>query len=92
MAARMRWAEFRGPGPANRLQTAIFGDSAGICKTRIQQQQTAATEFGTFLLKTAMTHMPIRNRDEKTGRGHESSFSLTRQAQTNRYDRRITRR
>jgi hypothetical protein len=34
-------------------------------------------------------HMEIRNRDEKTGRGHESSFSLTRQAQTNHYDRRI---
>jgi hypothetical protein len=48
MAARMRWAEFRGPGPANRLQTAIFGDSAGICKTRIQQQTAAAAaEFGT---------------------------------------------
>jgi hypothetical protein len=46
----MRWAEFRGPGPANRLQTAIFGDSAGICKTRIQQQhKAAAAEFGTFL-------------------------------------------
>jgi hypothetical protein len=52
-AACMRWAEFRGPGLANRLQTAIFGDSSGICKTRIRQQQTAAAEFGTFLLKTA---------------------------------------
>jgi hypothetical protein len=41
-------------GPANRLQTAIFGDSSGICKTRIQQQQTTAAEFETFLLKTAM--------------------------------------
>eukprot|EP01047_Picozoa_sp_COSAG01_P056992 COSAG01_NODE_6534_length_3616_cov_19.109468_5_plen_210_part_00 len=28
------------------------------------------------------------NRGKETGRGHESSFSLTRQAQTNRYDRR----
>jgi hypothetical protein len=65
----MRWAEFRGPGLANRLQTAIFGDSSGICKTRIQQQQTAAAEFGTFLLKTAMTHMEVRNRDEKTAMG-----------------------
>jgi hypothetical protein len=61
MAARMRWAKFRGPGPANRLQTAIFGDSEEICKTRIQQQQTAAAEFGTFLLKTAMAHMEGRN-------------------------------
>jgi hypothetical protein len=71
MAACMRWAEFRGPGPANRLQTAIFGDSAGICKTRIQQHKAAAAEFGTFLLKTAMTHMEVevRNRDEKTAMG-----------------------
>jgi hypothetical protein len=69
MAACMRWAEFRGPGLANRLQTAIFGDSSGICKTRIQQHQTAAAEFGTFLLKTAMAHMEIRNRDEKTAVG-----------------------
>jgi hypothetical protein len=59
----MHWADFRGPGPANRLQTAIFGDSAGICKTRIQQQQTAAAEFGTFLLKTAMMQMALENRD-----------------------------
>jgi hypothetical protein len=36
------------------LQTAIFGDLAGICKTRTPQQQTAAAEFGTFLLETAM--------------------------------------
>jgi hypothetical protein len=36
--------------------------------------------------------MEIRNRDEKTGRGHESSFSLTRQAQTNHYDRRTVDR
>jgi hypothetical protein len=49
----MRWAEFRGPGLANRLQTAIFGDRSGICKTRIQQHEAAAAEFGTFLLKTA---------------------------------------
>jgi hypothetical protein len=72
MAACMRWAEFRGPGLANRLdvlQTAIFGGSSGICKTRIQQQQTAAAEFGTFLLKTAMTHMEVRNRDQKTAMG-----------------------
>jgi hypothetical protein len=68
-AGCMRWAEFRGPGLANRLQTAIFGDSSGICKTRIQQQQTVAAEFGTFLLKTAMAHMEIRNRDEKTAVG-----------------------
>jgi hypothetical protein len=34
-------------------------------------------------------HMEVRNRDSETGRGHESSFSLTRQAQTNHYDRRI---
>jgi hypothetical protein len=68
-AQPVRWAEFRGPGLANRLQTAIFGDSAGICKTRIQQQQAAAAEFGTFLLKTAMTHMEVRNRDEKTAMG-----------------------
>jgi hypothetical protein len=72
----MRWAEFRGPGPANRLQTAIFGDSAGICKTRIQQHKAAAAEFGTFLLKTAISGMEIRNRDEKTAMGPESSFSL----------------
>jgi hypothetical protein len=36
-----------------------------------------------------MMHMEVRNRDSETGRGHESSFSLTRQAQTNHYDRRI---
>jgi hypothetical protein len=79
----------RGYALANRLQTAIFGDNSGICKTRIQQKQIAAAEFGTFLLKTAMAHMEVRNRDKKTGRGgHESSFSLTRQAQTNRYNRR----
>jgi hypothetical protein len=53
LAACMRWAEFRGPGLANRLQTAIFGDRSGICKTRIQQHEAAAAEFGTFLLKTA---------------------------------------
>jgi hypothetical protein len=34
--------------------------------------------------------MAIRNRFPKTASGPESSFSLTRQAQTNRYDRRIT--
>jgi hypothetical protein len=72
----MRWAEFRGPGLANRLQTAIFGDSSGICKTRIQQQQTAAAEFGTFLLKTAMAHMEIRNRPPETSRGNLRSHSL----------------
>jgi hypothetical protein len=33
--------------------------------------------------------MEIRNRFPKTASGPESSFSLTRQAQTNRYDRRI---
>eukprot|EP01047_Picozoa_sp_COSAG01_P078246 COSAG01_NODE_14389_length_1460_cov_6.049229_1_plen_165_part_00 len=49
----------RGPGLANRLQTAIFGDLSGICKTRIQQQQTAAAEFGTFLLKNAMAHTAV---------------------------------
>eukprot|EP01047_Picozoa_sp_COSAG01_P059040 COSAG01_NODE_7036_length_3382_cov_3.027719_5_plen_262_part_00 len=32
--------------------------------------------------------MAIRNRSQKTASGPESSFSLTRQAQTNRYDRR----
>jgi hypothetical protein len=69
MAACMRWAELRGPGLANRLQTAIFGDSSGICKTRIQQQQTVAAEFGTLLLKTTMAHMEVRNRDEKTAVG-----------------------
>ena len=37
-----------------RLRLVIFGEISGICKTRIQQQQTAAAEFGTFLLKTAM--------------------------------------
>jgi hypothetical protein len=63
----MRWAEFRGPGLANRLQTTIFGDSSGICKTRIQQQHTAAAEFGTFLLKTAMAHMEIRNEKPAAG-------------------------
>jgi hypothetical protein len=57
--------EFRGPGVANRLQTAIFGDLSGICKTRIQQQQTAAAEFGKFLLKTAMAHMASENRVKK---------------------------
>jgi hypothetical protein len=77
-------------GPTNRLQTAIFGDSAGICKTRIQQHKAAAAEFGTFLLKTAMSRMAIRNRPpENSHAGPESSFSLTRQAQTNRNDRRI---
>jgi hypothetical protein len=66
----MRWAEFRGPGPANRLQTAIFGDSAGICKTRIQQQhKAAAAEFGTFLLKTAISGMAIRNRPPENSHG-----------------------
>jgi hypothetical protein len=64
----MRWAEFRGPGPANRLQTAIFGDLSGICKTRIQQHQAATAEFGTFLLKTAMAHT-IRNRPPENSRG-----------------------
>jgi hypothetical protein len=45
---------------------AIFGDlSSGICKTRIQQQQTAAAEFGTFLLKNAMAHMEIRNNNRR---------------------------
>ena len=34
--------------------------------------------------------MEPENRDSETGRGHESSFSLTRQAQTNHYDRRMT--
>jgi hypothetical protein len=33
--------------------------------------------------------MAIRNRFPKTASGPESLFSLTRQAQTNRYDRRI---
>jgi hypothetical protein len=51
------------------LQTAIFGDSAGICKTRIQQQQTAAAEFGTFLLKTEMVQMAIRNRPPGNSHG-----------------------
>jgi hypothetical protein len=36
-----------------------------------------------------MMQMAIRNRFPKTASGPESSFSLTRQAQTNRYDRRI---
>jgi hypothetical protein len=68
----MRWAEFRGPGLANRLQTAIFGDSSGICKTRIQQQQTAAANSErSCMLKTTMAHstMEVRNRDEKTAVG-----------------------
>jgi hypothetical protein len=55
---------FQRPGTGESLlQTAIFGDSARICKTRIQQQQTAAAEFGTFLLKTAMMQMAPENRD-----------------------------
>jgi hypothetical protein len=54
-------AEFRGPGLANRLQTAIFGDLAGICKTRIKQQQTAAAEFGTFLLSRLDDEMGLNN-------------------------------
>ena len=54
---------------ANRLQTAIFGEISGICKTRIQQQQTAAAEFGTFLLKTAMDAYGGQNSDEKTSLG-----------------------
>jgi hypothetical protein len=62
-------AEFRGPGPANRVQTAIFGDSARICKTRIQQHKAAAAEFGTFLLKTAMSGMEIRNRPPENSHG-----------------------
>jgi hypothetical protein len=33
--------------------------------------------------------MEVRNRFPKTASGPESSFSLTRQAQTNHYDRRI---
>jgi hypothetical protein len=53
------------------------------------RDQTAAAEFGMFLLKTAMAHMEIRNRPPENSRGPDSSFSLTRQAQTNRYDRRI---
>jgi hypothetical protein len=36
-----------------------------------------------------MTQNPARIDSQKTAMGHESSFSLTRQAQTNRYDRRI---
>ena len=36
-----------------------------------------------------MVHMEVRNRSKETASGPESSFSLTRQAQTNRYDRRI---
>jgi hypothetical protein len=69
-------AEFRGPGLANRLQTVIFGEISGICKTRIQQQQTAAAEFGTFLLKTAMGAYGGQNSPSETSLGPESSFSL----------------
>eukprot|EP01049_Picozoa_sp_SAG25_P009598 SAG25_NODE_965_length_4521_cov_44.574401_5_plen_76_part_00 len=35
--------------------------------------------------------MEVRNRFPKTASGPESSFSLTRQAQTNHYDRRTIR-
>ena len=71
------------------LQTAIFGKISGICKTRIQQQQTAAAEFGTFLLKTAMTHMAPRIRHPKQVSLLNLRSSFTRQAQTNHDDRRI---
>jgi hypothetical protein len=37
-----------------------------------------------------MVQNPARIDHPKTASGPESSFSLTRQAQTNRYDRRIT--
>jgi hypothetical protein len=63
----MRWAEFRGPGLANRLQTAIFGDSSGICnknpaaESSIQRQPNSET----FLLKTANEQAGARERDWK---------------------------
>ena len=83
-------AEFRGPGLANRLQTAIFDTISGICKTRIQQQQTAAAEFGTFLLKTAMTRMEVRIREiEQASVLNLRSHSIST---FNRYDRRISLR
>jgi hypothetical protein len=40
-------------------------------------------------LDQEMAQMETENRFPKTASGPESSFSLTRQAQTNRYDRRI---
>jgi|EP01047_Picozoa_sp_COSAG01_P051905 hypothetical protein len=86
-------AEFRGPGLANRLQTAIFGDLAGICKTRIKQQQTAAAEFGTFLLSRLdqeMRQNPTRIDSHQT----VSALNLRSHSIStfNRYDRRIDRR
>jgi hypothetical protein len=48
------------------------------------------TETGCCLpSRPEIVQQPIRNRFPKTASGHKSSFSLTRQAQTNRYDRRI---
>eukprot|EP01047_Picozoa_sp_COSAG01_P005298 COSAG01_NODE_179_length_22923_cov_25.190535_31_plen_124_part_00 len=83
----MRWAEFRGPGLANRLQTAIFGDLSGICKTRTQQQQTVAAGFGTSLLKIAMTHLVVRIRMKKQPAAMNlRSHSIDK---LNHYDRRI---
>jgi 4-aminobutyrate aminotransferase-like enzyme len=60
------------------------GHCSGICKTRIQQQQTAAAEFGKFLLKTAMMQQRWRAGigTEKIHGAVKSSFSLTRQAQS----------
>ena len=64
------------------LQTVIFGEISGICKTRIQQQQTAAAEFGTFLLKTAMGAYGPQNSGSETSLAPESSFSLNHYVQS----------
>jgi hypothetical protein len=47
----------------------FVGEISGICKTRIQQQQTAAAEFGTFLLKTAMEANGAQNSPSETSLG-----------------------
>ena len=58
------------------FKTVIFGEISGICKTRIQQQQTAAAEFGTFLLKTAMEANGAQNSEDRTSLAPESSFLI----------------
>jgi hypothetical protein len=67
--------------------TVIFDEISGICKTRIRRQQTAAAEFGTFLLKTAMTRMEVRiRRIEQASVLNLRSHSIST---FNHYDRRI---
>ena len=79
--------------PPSFTKQKSIGEISGICKTRIQQQQTAAAEFGTFLLKTAMVPYGAQNSSKETGHGYESSFSLNLYVQSLRpaHDRYIKR-